>query len=181
MLQYQKIGLDDIPLMQQVGRATYEPYYRHIWQPGGLNWYMEKCFGAEALGAELQDPNTEYLICREQDGAIVGFLKLVLQKPVPDSQCANAFYLEKIYLMPAFFGKGYGQKLMIYTIEKAARQGSEAVWLVCMEHGPVWAYEKAGFKVTGTVQWDFALLKDSQRVGLVMLRGIPGKLLNSQT
>jgi diamine N-acetyltransferase len=172
MLQYQKISLDDIPLMQTVGRATYEPYYHHIWQPGGLDWYMEKCFGVDALAAELLDPNIEYLICREQDGGIVGFLKLLLQKPVPDSPISNALYLEKIYLMPAFFGKGYGQKLMAFVFEKAARQGSEAVWLVCMEHGPVWAYEQAGFQTIGTVQWDFELLKDNQRLGLVMLRDI---------
>ncbi len=170
MFQYQKLGLEDIPLMQQVGRATYEPYYHHIWEPGGLDWYMENCFGNETLSIELADPNFEYLICRDEKDRIVGFLKLILKKPIPNTNISNALYLEKIYLMPEFYGRGNGQVLMEFVIEKATILGSEAVWLVCMEHGPVWAYERAGFKIIGTVHWDFERLKDTQRVGLVMVR-----------
>jgi len=172
MFRYQKLGLEDIPLMQQVGRATYEPYYQHIWEPGGLDWYMEKCFGTEILHKELVDPNVEYLIFRAEEGRIVGFLKLILEKSIPNSHISNALYLEKIYLMPEFYGKGNGQILMEYVVEKAAILGSEAVWLVCMEHGPVWSYERAGFKTTGTVSWNFEHLKDTQRVGLVMVRSL---------
>lgn len=170
MFRYQKLGLDDIPLIQQVGRATYEPYYRHIWQEGGLDWYMEKCFGEQALRPDLADPNVEYIVPRDAQGETVGFLKLVLEKPLPDNSISNALYLEKIYLMPDYFGKGTGQQLMAFVIEKAAAMGREAVWLVCMEHGPVWAYERAGFKTADTLFWDFELLKDTQRKGLVMVR-----------
>lgn len=172
MFQYQKLGLGDIPLIQQVGRATYEPYYPHIWEPGGLDWYMEKCFGENTLKLDLADPNLEYIVPRDEQGNAVGFLKLILEKPLPDGSISNALYLEKIYLMPNFYGKGNGQKIMEFVFEKAAALGREAVWLVCMEHGPVWAYERAGFKIVGTVSWDFELLKDTQRVGLVMVRKV---------
>ncbi len=172
MFQYQKLGLGDIPLIQQVGRATYEPYYPHIWEPGGLDWYMEKCFGEKTLHVDLVDPNFEYIVPRDAQGKSVGFLKLVLEKPLPDGGISNALYLEKIYLMPDFYGKGNGQKIMGFVFEKAAALGREAVWLVCMEHGPVWAYEQAGFKTVDTVFWDFELLKDTQRLGLVMVREV---------
>ena len=169
-LHYQKLGLQDIPLLQQVGRATYEPYYPHIWLPGGLDWYMEKCFGAAILSQELADPNYEYLLPRDENGEIVGILKLILEKPLPDGQITKALYLEKIYLMPNFYRKGLGQQLMEFVFAKAIALGREAVWLVCMEHGPVKAYEQAGFSIVDTVHWDFPLLRDEQRTGLVMLK-----------
>jgi GNAT superfamily N-acetyltransferase len=167
-----KLGPGDIPLIQQVGRATYEPYYPHIWLPGGLDWYMERCFSAESLTPELADPNVEYHAPRDENGAIIGLLKLLLDKPTPDRTVQNALYLEKIYLMPDFYGQGWGQQLMQYVFEKAATLGREAVWLVCMENGPLWAYERAGFVKTGTVHWDFELLKDAERTGFVMLRNL---------
>jgi GNAT superfamily N-acetyltransferase len=172
IFEYQKLGLDDIPLLQEVGRASYVPYYPHIWRPGGLEWYVDKCFNTETLQTELSDPNYEYLIPRDAQGQIIGILKLILEKPVLDSPISNALYLEKIYLMPDFFGKGAGQKLMEFVFEKAAALGREAVWLMCMENGPVWAYERAGFQTIGPVYWDFELLQDAERKGWVMVKAL---------
>lgn len=168
--QYQKLGLHDIPLIQQMGRATYEPYYKEVWNPGGLDWYMEKCFGTAILLRELPDPNIEYLIPYDETGKPVGMLKLVLQEPTPDGTISNALYLEKIYLLPDFFGKGIGQLLMSFVCEKAAMLEREAVWLTVMKSGPVKAYERAGFRHIGEVSYDFELLKAPQRLGLVMLK-----------
>lgn len=167
---FQKAGLEDIPLLQQVGRETYVPYYPHIWLPGGLEWYVHRCFNSESLNTELSDPNYEYLIPRNEHGQVAGILKLVLDKPTPDGKFSNALYLEKIYLMPDFYGKGVGQQLMEFVFEKAASLGREAVWLICMEHGPVWAYERAGFQTIGEVHWDFELLRDEQRKGWGMAK-----------
>ncbi|MFN0034034.1 MAG: GNAT family N-acetyltransferase [Saprospiraceae bacterium] len=169
---YRPLLLPDLALAQKVGRETYEPYYRHIWQPGGLDWYMERCFGAETLAAELADPNTEYWLAEDEAVQTVGFLKLILQKPVHGYPLDNALYLEKIYLMPAFFGKGAGQVAIQFAKQRAAELGREAIWLMVMKSGPVWAYERAGFRTVGEVQWDFELLKEEERGGWVMVAEI---------
>jgi len=62
------LELADLPLPQYAGRATYEPYYPHIWQEGGLDWYIEHCFGTPALQMELADPNVEYLLPYDVEG-----------------------------------------------------------------------------------------------------------------
>lgn len=160
----------DLPLLQRVGRATYEPYYPHIWKTGGLDWYMEKCFGADLLTAELADPGTEFLLATDEQGQIVGFLKLILLKPVPETDLSNALYLEKIYLMPGYFGKGAGQQLMAWVSEKARQMGRDAVWLQVMKTGPVSAYERAGFMNIGPTRFEFDLLKEEERDGWVMLK-----------
>jgi GNAT superfamily N-acetyltransferase len=168
--QIRKLKPDDLPLLQRVGRATYEPYYPHIWKAGGLDWYMEKCFGTEVLVGEFADPNIEYLLASDAEGQVIGFLKLILQKPVPEQPIEKALYLEKIYLMPAFFGQGAGQKLMEWVVQKARTLGCEAVWLMVMKTGPVQAYERAGFTITGPTRFEYELLKEEERDGWVMLK-----------
>jgi ribosomal protein S18 acetylase RimI-like enzyme len=169
-----KLTLHDLSLLQYVGRAAYEPYYPHVWKSGGLEWYMEKCFGKETLTVELADPNIEYFLASDPAGQTVGFLKLILQKTVEGTNIENALYLEKIYLMPAFFGQGAGQKLMEQVMEKARTLCREAVWLMVMKTGPVRAYEQAGFENIGPTRFEYELLREEERDGWVMLKKLIG-------
>ena len=168
----QKLSLDDLVLLQYVGRATYEPYYPHIWHPGGLDWYMERCFGTDVLRHDFTDPNIAYFLATDASAQIVGFLKLVQENPLPDGSITNALYLEKIYLMPDWFGKGAGQQLMEWTMEQATAMGREAVWLNVMKTGPVRAYERAGFRIIGETSFDFDLLKVEQRGAWTMVKTV---------
>ncbi len=169
LFSYRKLLLSDLALTQKVGRETYEPYYHDKWRPGGLDWYMERCFGAEILAVELTDANIEYWLPEDESGQIVGILKLVLQKPVPDHPIQEALYLEKIYLMPNFMGKGAGQQVIEFAKQRAIQLRREAIWLTVMKSGPVWAYERAGFKTVGEVYWDFDLLRAEERGGWLMV------------
>ena len=171
-LHIQKLSPSDIPQLQFAGRATYEPYYPHLWKPGGLDWYMEHCFGTEVLQRELADPNIDYMLAYSGSKAedLIGLLKLVLKKPAPGGWCTNALYLEKIYLMPAFFGKGIGQELIGYVLERARALGRTAVWLQVMKTGPRHVYEKMGFETIGEAPIDFELLKEEERGLWVMGR-----------
>ncbi|MBL7826271.1 MAG: GNAT family N-acetyltransferase, partial [Saprospiraceae bacterium] len=133
-LQFTPLGLEDITLIQHLGRASYEPYYRHIWHPGGIDWYMDLCFNEASLRKELSDPNVTYLLPQTENGEIIGLLKLLLLKPAPNHLEDNALYLEKIYLMPAFYGKGMGQLLMQYVFETAQSLNRAAVWLMVLKN-----------------------------------------------
>lgn len=165
-----QLTVEDLPLMQYVGRATYEPYYQHIWKPGGLDWYMEKCFGTQVLESEFADSGKAYLLATDQDAQIVGFLKVIWQKQAPGTFVTNALYLEKIYLMPAFFRKGAGRQLIEWVLEKARQLDREAVWLEVMKTGPVQAYERAGFHNIGPTRFEHDLLLEQERDGWIMLR-----------
>jgi GNAT superfamily N-acetyltransferase len=169
-LQLRLLGPADLELLQYVGRASYEPYYPHVWYEGGLEWYMERCFGAPTLRSELADPGVRYYLATDAGGQLAGFLKLLPHKPVPGTDINKALYLEKIYLMPAFFKTGAGQRLIEWTLEQARTSGFEAVWLQVMRTGPVRAYEKAGFEITGATRFEFDLLRAEERDGWVMLK-----------
>lgn len=173
-MHIRKLTPPDLPLLQYAGRATYEPYYPHLWKPGGLDWYMERCFGTAALQRDFADPNIEYRLAfaAADEKQIIGLLKLVLEKPAPGGLCDNALYLEKIYLMPAFFGKGIGQILLEYVLDRARALGRDAVWLQVMKSGPQQVYERAGFHTVGEAPIDFELMKEEERGLWVMMRTI---------
>ena len=167
---FRPILRDELGLLQKIGRETYEPYYPHIWHPGGIDWYMELCFGTENLEADFQNPNLEYWVAEDSSAQVVGFLKLILQKAVPNTPISEALYLEKIYLMPAYFGKGAGQTLIQFAEKRANALELATIWLMVLKNGPVKAYERAGFEIIDEVFWDFDLLKMEERGGWVMLK-----------
>ncbi len=171
-LSFQKLGIADLELLQYVGRASYEPYYRHIWLENGLEWYMEHCFGKNILLQELANPNIEYLLGRDASHQNVGFMKVILCKPVPQGGASDALFLEKIYLMPDFFGKGIGQLFLEMVQQKAEQLRRKALWLNVMATGPVAAYEKAGFEIVGKTRFEYELLKPEERNGLVLFKKI---------
>lgn len=173
-LRFRLLALPDLPLLQHVGRASYEPYYPHLWKPGGLDWYMERCFGEAALRADFADPNVAYFLVTAPaaDGQPVGFLKLVLQKPLPSGALASALYLEKVYLMPDYFGRGIGQRLIHFAEEKARALGREAIWLMVMKSGPRHVYERAGFRLVGEMPIDFDLMLEHERGLWVMSKNL---------
>ena len=163
-----KLGQADLTLLQQIGRTTYVPYYPHVWYPGGQEWYLEKCFNAATLTAELADANVEYLLAIDQEEQMVGFLKLLLWQPLPEDPVSNALFLEKIYLFPAYFGQGAGRLLLAQVEEKAREFGRQLIWLQVMRTGPVKAYEQAGYHIMGPTRFEHALLLESERDGWVM-------------
>lgn len=172
LMTFTPCTLADLKRIQHYGRATYVPYYPHVWKEGGTDFYMEVCFGTDTLREQLNDPNIVYYLPETADRQLVGLLKLQLSRPVPGTNLQDALYLEKIYLMPDFFGKGYGQKIMEFVVEKAKNLGREAVWLTVMKTGPEAAYLRAGFRRTGELTYDFDLLKPEEREGWVMVKRI---------
>lgn len=171
-LSFQKLVAADLELLQYIGRATYEPYYRHVWLENGLEWYMNLCFGQDILQHELADPNIEYLLGRNASEQIVGFMKIILEQPMPQGGETNALFLEKIYLMPDFFGQGIGQLFLEMLHQKAVQLQRKSLWLKAMSTGPISAYQKAGFEIMGHTRFEFELLKPEERNGLVLYKKI---------
>lgn len=156
--------------LRDIGIRSYLPHYSHLWKPGGVDWYMQKCFGDNALQSELTNPNIEYYIIADKEQNI-GILKLVLQKPLPDSDIENALYLEKIYFIKEWTGKGAGRKLMDFAFQRAKQLNRDCVWLMAMDTSdkPIAAYQSAGFSIHSRTRLDFELMKEEFR-GMIVLK-----------
>ncbi|CAN5351206.1 GNAT family N-acetyltransferase [soil metagenome] len=171
-LTINKIGLLDLQQLQEIGFDSYVPHYAHLWKPNGIEWYMNRCFGEEFLKNEIVNPNVEYYII-ENDGENIGMMKLVLRKPLPNSDIENALYLEKIYFIKSWTGKGVGRKLIDFTLRRAAALNRDCVWLMAMDTSekPIEAYKKAGFVINSFTNLgdEFELMKEEFR-GMVVMK-----------
>ena len=168
-----KAGLADLEELKSIGIASYLPHYTHLWKPGGVEWYMNRCFGEEFLKKEIADRNVEYYII-ENDGESIGILKLILKKAILDSEIENALYLEKIYFVKKWTGKGIGKKLIEFSLQRAADLKRDCVWLMAMDTSekPIAAYQKSGFEIFGRTRLDddeFNLMKEEFR-GMIILK-----------
>jgi GNAT superfamily N-acetyltransferase len=164
-----KVGLKDLKALQIIGERSYTPHYTHLWKPGGVEWYMNRCFSDATLEKEFADENIEYYIISAGDEDI-GILKLILQKQVPDSEIENALYLEKIYFVKEWTGKGIGRKLIEFAFERARELNRDCVWLMAMDTSdkPIAAYERAGFRIHSRTRLDFEIMKEEFRGMAVM-------------
>lgn len=176
-MNIKKVGLDDLRELQEIGFDSYVPHYAHLWKPNGIEWYMNRCFSAEFLKNEIANPNVEYYII-ENDGENIGMMKLVLKKPLPDSEIENALYLEKIYFVKDWTGKGVGGKLIDFSLRRAAALNRDCVWLMAMDTSekPIEAYKKAGFVIDSFTNLgdEFELMKEEFR-GMVVMKNYLGR------
>jgi diamine N-acetyltransferase len=168
-MKIEKAGFKDLRRLQIIGERSYTPHYSHLWKPGGVEWYMQRCFSDAALEKEFCDENVEYYIVSEE-GKDIGILKLILQKPVLSSEIGNALYLEKIYFIKEWTGKGVGRKLIEFAFERAKELSRDCVWLMAMDTSdkPIAAYERAGFQVHSRTKLDFEIMKEEFRGMVVM-------------
>ena len=170
-IKIRKVGLPNLQELREIGINSYAPHYSHLWKPGGIDWYMNRCFGDEFLRKEITNPNIEYYIV-ENDGENIGMMKIVLEKPMPDSDVLNALYLEKIYFVKEWTGKGIGKRLIDFALRRAVGLKRNCVWLMAMDTStkPIAAYEKAGFTVNSRSRLgdEFELMKEEFRGMLIM-------------
>lgn len=170
-MKIKKVALSEWRALREIGIESYLPHYSHLWNAGGVQWYMNRCFGEDYLVNEIADPNVEYYIV-ENDSENIGILKIILQKPVPNSEIENALYLEKIYFVKEWTGKGVGGRTIDFVLRRAAQLGRECVWLEAMDTAakPIAAYEKAGFVQHSRIRLsdNFELMKEKFRGMIVM-------------
>ena len=166
-----KVGLADWRELREIGIKSYLPHYSHLWKTGGVTWYMDRCFGEDFLKNEISNSNVEYYIV-EKDGENIGIVKIVMQKPLPNSDIKNALYLEKIYFVKEWTGKGVGKQLIDFVLNRATELGRDCVWLEAMDTAakPIAAYERSGFAQHSLVRLsdEFKLMREEFRGMIVM-------------
>jgi diamine N-acetyltransferase len=169
-MRIKKAGLADIRELRDIGNRTYLQHYLHLWNEGGMDWYLNRCFAPEVLQTDLADPNIEYYLI-EDENQYVGILKLILRKPLPDSNIENALYLEKIYFIKEWTGRGAGQKLIQFVFNRAQELNRDCVWLMAMDTSDkaIAAYQRAGFTEHSLTRLDFELMKEEFR-GMIILK-----------
>jgi len=167
-LDFRRCRATDASLLRQVATACYAPYYRDLWEPGGMEAYLDTLYEPVALASELADPNLQFEIAYRR-GDPVGFSKLHFR--CDRSGIRNAAYLERVYVAPAVTGTGVGTQLIERMIAGARDCGRDWIWLQAMADAkkPLERYFTLGFAECEQTLLDAPRVRPG-RAAMVVLR-----------
>jgi diamine N-acetyltransferase len=93
-----------------------------------LERYLASSFTTAQAVAELSDPLVRLLVV-EEAGEVGGYAKLQLG-PAPGAvRAARPIELVRMYLLPAWYGRGAGDALMKHTLGAARALACDVLWL----------------------------------------------------
>ena len=168
-MQIRKLDITDLENLQKISIITFRETFEEVNTEEDMQKYLNENLNEEKLKSELENQNSEFYFA-ENNGEILGYLKLNFKDAQTEKVEENHFEIERIYVLKAFLGQKIGQILFDKAIEIGREKNLEYVWLGVWEenHRAIKFYEKNGFKVFG--KHKFVLGKDVQTDLLMKLK-----------
>ena len=141
-----KIGIEQIELLQQIGRQTFEETFAESNSAENMAKYIEEAYSYEKLSAELNNPDSFFYFAM-LDEKVIGYLKLNMGGSQTELKDNDALEIERIYVLKSFQGKKVGQMLFDKAIQIGKEQNAAFVWLGVWEENKkaIEFYSKNGF------------------------------------
>ena len=168
-MQIIKLNITDLENLQKISITTFKETFEEVNTEEDMQKYLNENLNEEKLKSELENQNSEFYFA-ENNGEILGYLKLNFKDAQTEKVEENYFEIERIYVLKAFLGQKIGQILFDKAIEIGREKNLEYVWLGVWEenHRAIRFYGKNGFEIFG--KHDFVLGKDVQTDLLMKLK-----------
>lgn len=142
----QKITLNEIDQLQQIGKQTFRETFSASNTEENMKNYLEEGFSKEKLTTELKDEDSEFYFATLEK-KVIGYLKINFGASQTEIKDNKALEIERIYVAKEFHGKSVGQLLYDKAIEVAKQKKATYVWLGVWEENPraIHFYQKNGF------------------------------------
>lgn len=138
--------VEDAGLLSDLSARTFTDTYGADNTPEDLAEYLATHFSVARQTAELEDPDSTFLIA-EVDGRAAGYAKLRAGKAEESIEGANPVEIVRLYASREWHGRGLGEKLMRACLDAAREAGRETIWLGVWERN---ARAQAFYR-----KWDF--------------------------
>ena len=160
-MKIRKINIDDLETLRNLSIQTFKETFEEVNTEEDMQKYLDENLSIEKLKTELENVNSEFYFA-ENNGEILGYLKLNFKDAQTEKVEENHFEIERIYVLKAFLGQKIGQILFDKAIEIGREKNLEYVWLGVWEenHRAIRFYEKNDFEIFG--KHDFVLGEDVQ-------------------
>ena len=145
----------ELDILQDLAIRTYSAAFAHNNKPEVINAYYEHAFAKAHLNKQLSSKDSLWFFARDND-VIIGYLKLNINKAQTEFCEPNGLEIERIYIDIPYLRKGYGKRLIDFSISKARQLEKNYIWLGVWEENPeaILFYKKQGFIITGTHDYD---------------------------
>lgn len=150
MLAIRSASIDDIPIIQSLSRSIWNKVYPSIISQEQIEFMLNMMYSNEALTRQLEiDKHTFVIIYLDETP--VGFASFS-----PKALNENKrFKLHKLYVEPAYHGKGLGKQLLLYIANQILQQGGREIELNVNKRNPaIQFYKHFHFEVENEVVLD---------------------------
>ena len=152
----------------EVGRRSYLQHYLHLWEDRDPTPYFVNSFHEDAVRKEWEDPHCLLFLIQVEDMP-AGILKILLNINIPNAKGTDGLFLERIYLLNAYSGRGLGTYIMDFIEDLALKNKKNYLWLESMQKGMALKfYQKRGFVVIGEKLLSYPGLVASERPMFIM-------------
>ncbi len=108
MFTTRKATVDDCELIHNLADIVFRATYKDILSPGQMEYMMEWMYSLDNLRKQMEEEGHVYFIAY-WNGEVCGYLSV-------QQQDTDLFHLQKIYVLPAFQGKGLGGYLFNHAV-----------------------------------------------------------------
>jgi ribosomal protein S18 acetylase RimI-like enzyme len=135
-----RLTRDDIPAVQRITWETWVDAYASFVPVEDLRAYFEDHYSTTRLADFLSEENSGGFIA-ECDGVAAGYARTSFKKE------EARFYVQSLYVLPAYQGRGLGTKLLAASEKRALDFKVNAIWLGVMVQNvrTVEWYKRIGF------------------------------------
>jgi GNAT superfamily N-acetyltransferase len=169
-IKFEAVTNENCHLYCKLGIRAYKEHYLHLWKNNDPSPYIKKSFRPDIVKCDLKDTTTFLLIIYAGKKA-VGILKLIKDFPFSTHTIKDSVFLEKIYLINEFSGKGIGSIVLKWVETYCLDSGKNMVWLETMQKGPALNfYLKNGYHIIKEKQLEFDQVLDEQKPMYVLLK-----------
>lgn len=144
MIQIRKAGLEDIALINALGRSSFFPTYTPFISEAQVSYMFEMMYAPAALENQISEKGHIFLIAAEE-GENKGFVSFELNHD-NKKECK----IHKLYILPDKQGKGIGKALLGGVVQYALQAEQEAITLnVNRYNKALHFYERNAFCIDG--------------------------------
>ncbi|WP_300685759.1 GNAT family N-acetyltransferase [Chryseobacterium sp.] len=142
-MKFIKATKNDIPLIQNLARRSWENAYAEILSGEQMEYMLSEMYSETEINSHLQNPDYQYyLIQDENNNSYEGFIGYELNYE------ENTTKLHRIYLIPESKGKGFGKGALQFLNEKASENGNRRIILNVNKYNAARNfYESQGYSV----------------------------------
>ncbi len=137
---YREWSLDDTSDIQNVLYNTWLASYADFIPITDIQWYFNNYYSEPNFAQLFEDKDTTSFVA-EVKGHIVGYARMKVNHE--QKRC----YLESLYVLPEFQGRGIGMELLKIVEQNSLKNSFQQIWLGVMEQNVPsleW-YKKLGF------------------------------------
>lgn len=160
-VQIKKAYLPDIHNLQKHCRSIYTIYFGNYRVNNGLEKYLQEQFGIKKLESDLINPAIDYhfILFKEKT---MGFIKVNNKVAFENFDESITAELEKMYILPAYKGKGIGKIALDNVIKIIKKKGKQLLFLGVLNTNKdaIEFYEKIGFKFHSMTYLKYDLFKE---------------------